>query len=508
MGQVAEKSDELTLELSVERPSGHRSRGVHFTEAHPVLLVFLIAFGVRALLAIVLTVVYGGSLVPDDSTYSTMASQVAAGERDGWDAFTQGLYRSTFAFLGPVALIYSVVGPEPLAAQLFVGLLGALTAAATTFVAVQLLRPRWAIVAGLVVGLLPSQALWSSLILKDAAVWFALASIAAVVAVAMRSTGWRLLPLGGAASLLLVMLAFLREHTLVVAAFALAVASLAGIRKQRILRIGGALAIAIVVPWLVGIGPAGSTLVTNAGSLESRRLLNAEGAQTAFIEAEPQAPEESDPIVLERIAALQGEAAELRLRAEQIRQEPPGGADPGAEPGQPQNGSAREEARTERILQLAASLEAEAQELQAKAMEPGEEGSSVIVENAAPLDPNIAHLPTGLSVMLLEPVPWQTGGSGTLQLARLEALVWYPLLVLAAVGLWMSRKHLSSLAFPLLAGGGILFVYALTEGNVGTAFRHRGEFVWVVALLAALGLHQVAVWRGRNQSRASEPEEG
>jgi hypothetical protein len=513
VAQIAEKQPGIESEQEpANQDLGLRSRLLVLIERHPVLFTFLVAFAARAVLAVLLTVVFGGSLVLDDSTYSTMASQVAAGERGGWDAFTHELYRRTFAFLGPIAAIYSVVGPEKLAGQLFVGLLGALTAAATTRVALEFLKPRWAMAAGLGIALLPSQVLWSSLILKDAAVWFALASLAAVVAVTMRSTGWRLLPLGVAASLLLLALAFLREHTLVVAAFALTLASLAGIREQRLLRIGGAFAIAIAIPWLVGIGPAGFTLVTNAGSLETRRLNNAEGARTAFIEAEPEAPvpSQQDPIVLERIAALQAEASELRLKAEEARQAEPGDPGPGGEPGDPGPGGgepgqpgkdgSQGEAKAQEILELAASLESEAQDLQAKLIEQGEEGDSVLVEDAAPLDPNIAHLPTGLSVMLLEPVPWETGGSSTLRLARGEALVWYPALLLAGIGLWQARKHLRSLAFPLLAGGGMLFVYALTEGNIGTAFRHRGEFVWVVALLAALGLRRVAEWRKQRNS--------
>lgn len=89
--------------------------------------------------------------------------------------------------------------------------------------------------------------------------------------------------------------------------------------------------------------------------------------------------------------------------------------------------------------------------------------------------------------MLLEPFPLPFTGSAPLRLARMESLLWYPLVLLAAVGLWIARRHLRVLLFPIVVGGGILFMYALSEGNVGTAHRHRGEFVWVVVLLAALG---------------------
>jgi hypothetical protein len=60
-------------------------------------------------------------------------------------------------------------------------------------------------------------------------------------------------------------------------------------------------------------------------------------------------------------------------------------------------------------------------------------------------------------------------------------------LLLAAVGLFGARKYLHALAFPILAGGGMLIAYALSEGNIGTAYRHRGESVWAIVLLAGLG---------------------
>lgn len=480
MARLAEESETLRLDESEEPAGKPESWIARFTRVHPVFLVFLVALGARVVVAFVLTVVFGGSLVPDDSTYSRMAEQVAEGERGAWDAYTHELYRRTFAFLAPIALIYSVVGPEPLAGQLFVGFLGAFTAAATTFIALEFLKSRWAIAAGLIVALLPSQVLWSSLILKDAAVWFALATLGIVAAIAARSIGWRLLPPAGAAAVLLVGLAYLREHTLVVASFALALASVAGISTHRLPRIAGSLTLAVCVPWLVGIGPAGFTLITDAGSLEQRRMLNAEGARTAFVEAEPADPvdPEQERVLVERIAALEAEAAQLRSRAEES---------------------------DDAAVQTAASLEQEAMELRNQL--DRQDTSGPAGEDATALDPNLAHLPTGLAVMLFEPVPWETEGSPSLRLARLEALVWYPLLILGLIGLWVSRKHLGSLAFPILAGGGMLFVYALTEGNIGTAFRHRGEFVWVVALLATLGLHEVLSRRRQRQTTATDGTE-
>jgi hypothetical protein len=99
--------------------------------------------------------------------------------------------------------------------------------------------------------------------------------------------------------------------------------------------------------------------------------------------------------------------------------------------------------------------------------------------------------------MLAQPYPWARG-SVSLHLAGADELIWYPLVLLALVGLLRLRaRHLRVMAFPVIAGGTILILYALTEGNVGTAFRHRGEFEWVVALLAVLGLRQLIEWRAR-----------
>lgn len=90
--------------------------------------------------------------------------------------------------------------------------------------------------------------------------------------------------------------------------------------------------------------------------------------------------------------------------------------------------------------------------------------------------------------MLFEPVPWRQTTSANMSFARWESIIWYPLVVLAAIGVVVARRRLLTLAFALLVGAGMLLVYALAEGNIGTAYRHRGEFVWVVALFAGFGL--------------------
>lgn len=452
---------------------------------HPVLAIFLLALSVRVFISVFLTSVFSGSLVLDDSTYHVMANDIALDRTETWDAQTHLLYRLTGAFLFPLSVIYRLFGPVPILGQLFVVLLGSVAAAFVTRLALEFLRPRFALVAGLVVAVLPSQALWSSLLMKDAAVWFALTGLALAIVLASNASGWRLFLLGIAVVALLVDLAFLREHSLVVASWALMIAGVAGAAKERVPVAVGALLIGVLVPYAVGIGPAGFSLVTNAGSLEERRLNNAQNANTAVVDPPEATFQENLEVLKARRAALlnqaetlekEGEtqkARALRARADHIGALIEGDGTGGpAVPAEGPDGTGGPAAPAE-----------------------GPDGTGGPGGPAAPaeglLNPNLLYLPKGLVVMLLEPFPVPFSGSLSLRLARLESLIWYPILLLAVVGLFGIRGRLRSLLFPLASGGGILLTYALTEGNVGTAHRHRGEFVWVVALLAGLGLNRL-----------------
>jgi hypothetical protein len=506
---------------------------VDLAVAHPVLTTFLIALVVRILAAVFLAVGYGGTFVLDDSTYSVMAEAVAGGTRYTWDAYTHELYRATFAFLGPVSFLYWIFGPIKLVGQLYLVLFGAGTAALTARLGKEVLPNPLVLAVGLMVALLPSQVLWSSLILKDAVVWFVLAALAVTVAIANRSSGRRLLLLAGCAAALLFSLGYLRDHTLVVAAWTLAVATLAGIKEGYGARIVGGVVLAASIPWLVGIGPGGYTLVAHAGSLEQRRIANAEGAVSAFVEdrkeqeaalaAAAAANQEAERVVAQieqqrseasRLQAdlAQGFEEEMTLTErivalrERARSAPPSEAERlrerirslVAKRDALREKLAEEEVKTERIAGEVSRNEVLAQELKEKAA-VAEDKAITAPSDASDggLAPDLAHLPQGTFVMLFEPVPWVLDGSGTMKLARAEAIVWYPILLLALLGIPVALRHLRVTLFPLLAGGGILLLYALTEGNVGTAYRHRGEFVWVVTFLAGLGMMNVANRRAR-----------
>lgn len=384
--------------------------GVAFASQHPVWTIFLLALGIRVLVAVGIAIVNPHEIAPDGIGYSNLAAQAANGHTSAWSAYYHWLYTRTGALLVPLTGLYELFGVHQLVGQLLVGLLGAVTAALTTRLAMELTSKRWAILAGLIVALLPSQVVWSSLILKDPMVWMCLAGMAVTIAVAGRSSGLRLLALGLVAGGLLVVLGYLRFQTMVVAAWALMLAAVVGPRVGRIPRVGGAIALGVLIPWLAfSLGPAGVLVVNSTPPPSQQRALSAQGANS--------------PIAGSDL----GDQGELRA--------------------------------------------------------------------------DIGHLPTGLSAMLIQPYPWRAGGSVYLNLARIQDLIWYPLLLLAFVGLVMlRRRHLRVMAFPVIAGGTILILYALTEGNLGTAFRHRGEFEWVIALLAGFGLLQLVSRRAQRRA--------
>lgn len=417
----------------------------------PLLTVFCIALAVRVVLAVAIWAVAGGSLFPDDTRYSEMAAEAAAGQSGEWTRAEHRRYQETATLLVPLTALYRVLGPVKLAGQLLVAVLGAAAAALTARLALEALEVGWATAAGLAVALLPSQVLWSALVLKDAPVWALLAALALVVAVAGRSSGRRLVGLAAAAAALLLLLGFLRQQTLVVAAWALALSSWAGTPERRLARGLGALAIAVVVPWAAGQGPAGVGFLTGVGPLAGIRAVAAGDAETSFVD-EPTATSTT------------------------VTRAAPTTAAPSPAP-------------TVAPSTTAASSAARPTRTPPRAVEDG------------PAD-DLRALPRGLSVMLLEPYPWPPSTNSRLRFAQAETLVWYPLLALAVVGAAALRRHLRVIAFPVLVGGAIVVTYAVTEGNLGTAYRHRGEFVWIVALMAAAGGREVLRWRhGRRMNR-------
>jgi len=128
---------------------------------------------------------------------------------------------------------------------------------------------------------------------------------------------------------------------------------------------------------------------------------------------------------------------------------------------------------------------------------------ALIVDNS--VTASLKAIPGGLAAFYFRPFPWEAIGEQSLifRLAAVENLLWFVLYGFALFGirpLW--RRHPAIVVFGssffLTAGLGA----AVTQGNIGTAFRHRLQILWVVALLAVVGGERL--WT-RWQSRSGEP---
>jgi len=111
----------------------------------------------------------------------------------------------------------------------------------------------------------------------------------------------------------------------------------------------------------------------------------------------------------------------------------------------------------------------------------------------------IQFLPIGMAFFILAPFPWQFGS--VLSVMSLpEQIIWYGLLPFVGIGSMYLIRHYFALAEPVL-----LFVlvtsviYALVEGNAGTAYRHRAQIVMFMLILGAVGIELV---RARRLERA------
>lgn len=372
-----------------------RSRLLAAIEDHPLLAVAAVALLARVVVATAIAVFFGGSLFPDDKTFHVLASELASGDTEKWDSGTHALYRQTATYVLPLAGVYALFGSVVFLGQLLTTLFGTAAAVLASRVGAAAGGSRVGLASGFIVALLPSQVLWSSLTLKDAAVWTAIAAIGLVIARRADNASsdvLRAIPLAA----LFLLLGYLRMHTLVVVGWATVLAVVAAPPPRRRATLAAVALIVLVVPWALGAGPAGSNLIRGGlGSIGERRAANAAGAETAVAD-----PEDYDPGLLD----------------------------------------------------------------------------------------NLRHLPRGITVMLFEPVPWAPTDDPGETLARVETVLWYPLLALAALGGRDLIRRRDALAFPFFAGGGVMLLYALLEGNIGTAYRHRGEFVWAVCVFAAVGL--------------------
>jgi hypothetical protein len=381
---------------------------------HPVAAVLIVAILARVLVTIASSIVNDGVLIPDELQYIDLANTVSQGfsPEDWYPGYGQTLYDSTAAFTVPLVWLFHIFGPSRLAGQFFSAVIGAAVAGLTVAIALRFLRPAFAVIGGVVVALMPSQVLFSSVVLREAHIWFALA-LMALGAVILMGPHWRQIATGlalAAAGLLL--LAFLREQTMLVAGWALFAVALFTRGARWLPRAAAVLVVIALVPWIGGFGAGGWRIPAKfAGQLPETREKLAVGANSAIVKVKP----------------------------------------------------------TTRPRGIHA---------------PTTSADDDVTHN-------ISRIPQGLLDVSVRPYPWETTSGIALLLARLENVLWYLLYALAVAGVIVSARRRPAriaLQFPVLVTCLLFALAAVTQGNLGTAFRHRGQMLWALALCAAAGL--------------------
>jgi len=119
---------------------------------------------------------------------------------------------------------------------------------------------------------------------------------------------------------------------------------------------------------------------------------------------------------------------------------------------------------------------------------------ALVVPNG--LSNDLRALPRGFVAFTLRPFPWQHGEGLSYDFAAVEELLYYPLYLLALIGVVAYRRRRDLIAFPLLVTVLLTGIASDAEGNLGSAFRHRDQLFWAVTFFAALGANYLWTrWR-------------
>jgi len=507
------------------------TRQIKILTEHPVFIVFIVALLARIALAAVVAIWFDSVLFLDDGGYIDLATSHARG-----GPMDYYFWNINLSFLAPIGFLFRIFGPVPFLAQCMSAIAGATAAVCVTKLLLRHTGPTPALAAGLLISLYPSQILWSSLVLKDALVWMALAVLAVLTAWWHKQTAWKGIGLGivGHAAVL-VYISHLRVHTLMVACIALTMVAVWKSATYRALRVGTLFLLLLIVPLQAGSGPAGQE-VTQVGifGMEEQRQAGAANASTAVVDLplndqltqvhqdfdkvsddlakfsgiasgdDPPSPEEAAAILArstatlvlaqEQLAELETDALDyetfekpLQVRLRNIISE-----------------ISETPTQLSRLIQYGPSTMSRSSIIDViddvqtiRDQLPNIQSNLDDLESSTLTD-DILYLPNGIRVMLIDPLPHHLTRSSNLSIAFLEHLLWYPALILASIGIYVNRNTLfrrrtgsPELLFAFLLLCGLTAMWGLVEGNFGTAFRHRGEFVWAVILLAGLGFAHV-----------------
>ena len=426
---------------------------VAFMISHPVLSSFLVALGVRVVVAISTGFLHEGTLIGDEGQYLILALMASEGKltSEFWSGYGESLFTTTRTFMWPLTGLFWVLGPSRIVAQLLVATFGAVTSACAACLASRFLRKEFALGAGLIVAFFPSQILWSSVVLRESLIWAGLAAIAVTVDYSQRSRSHlRTALLTVLLGLLFVATVWLREHSALLALWCLSPALLVGRSRLRV-RILTASCLLIVAPWIVGLGPGGSDY--------ARKAMESMGSSRAYM----------------AMSANSNISEEIYDCPALLESQSRGGDEIGA--------VARRLIDRERGEWICIH---------------DQHGVGRFVDNR--LTTSFRRIPGGLYDTMIRPLPWGGGRGLTQVLAGWESLLWIPLYGLAAYGLWVYGKGHRVLVYPTLLLFSLSISGAVTHGNLGTAFRHRGQICFVLAVFAMAGVQAIVEGR-RMKSR-------
>ena len=543
------------------------------TVDRPIITVFGLALLVRVVAAIASNLFVDGVLIPDERTYLRIADLNSTGDLQveptlrcldqapgpTWCSYWRRLVGHTRPFSWPLTGLFWMFGPHRIIGQLLAGLFGALTAAATAQLAGLFLRKPFALGAGLLVALLPSQVIFSSVVLRESTIWLCVVSLSVLLGLSAKQNGRGQLFLSAAAmAVLFVLLTWLRMQTALLALWC-AIPIFALVGRNRRIRVLYAVVVLVGTPILVGVGPAGSAFVTKAsGRLGIARDVMSFDAETAFdYTAWAKVPTAGQIEVpgwkveipgvkpamawggYVKLPSTQGGKVELPPKMEvelslggQV--EPP----PEGKIRLPSGGQVRlpsgEQVEVPPGAQVELSL-GETVEIppgglvelslggQVEVPPGGEvelpEGSEAHITHAlrimasqnmdATLVDSLSVLPSGLYNTMVRPVLWRPSdlrsASASYVLAGLEAPLWIAFYFLAAIGVFMFYRRVSVIGFPVLFVLAIAVSGAVSHGNLGTAFRHREQVVFAVGVLGFAGLEAVV---DRRRMARSQYEKG
>ena len=386
---------------------------------HPALVIFTFALALRLCLVTVVASKYNGTLFGDDQLYFHLIQTFSNGQSGEWSSYYHELWRLSLSFLMPGAIVFEITGGVKFLVLSVSAIVGSIIPALLFRLLSKHIKVKFAFATSILLAIMPSQVLWSSLLLKDTYIALGLIAISFFLRRWCERNRWSDFFIGVMSiSCLLFYVQRIRLHTLIVVCIAVLITVIITGGGLWIPRILAVCLLFALMPWMIGGGLFGKNFTTTLGNgLEVQRQKGAVGATTAIVDVP-----------------------------------------------------------TTTVLANTSSSSS----------------SSSSVPSSSPLVDELKYLPSGLKVMLLDPVPSQLSRSKSLYLAFAEHLIWYPALLLCFYGASRRRKWTADLIFAGFLGIGLCSMWALHEGNFGTAFRHRTEFVWIIFLFAGIGLQQIS----------------